>query len=227
MQNPWDCKWTVICNLLCVHVYSLCIIPTPRAKSETVWSILAVLSHQFIWICFSVLENARNRWKVFSWNWGVFYISNWTEFEVRTVDTPFWQCVVLEESEWDVNQHLSLLADCVFQILPTKGPSSYKSLCDYFLQCFNLNDEPRKIYKLIITAFNDQFLYIISTRADSDYVKLAIYNLDDMNHCCLLNIILSFINFHLHIKCKLHSFNGSSTICFKQRPKGRFYMAVM
>jgi hypothetical protein len=38
-----------------------------------------------------------------------------TQFIVRTVDMPLWQSVMLEESDWDVNQHLFLPVDCVFK----------------------------------------------------------------------------------------------------------------
>jgi hypothetical protein len=135
-----------------------------------------------------------------------------------------WQSVLLEESEWDVNQHLFLPADYEFKYCIQKKKVLVRTYAFLSFKCFNLNDDPREIYKLIITVINYQFLYIISTSADSDYVKPVIYNLDDMTHCHFLNITLSLINFHLHIKCKLHSFNGSSTICIKLSPKGRFYM---
>lgn len=130
---------------------------------------------------------------------------------------------MLEESEWDVNQHL--LADCVFKYCLQMKQVLIRAYVPISLKYLYLNDEPRKIYKLIITAFKDQFLYIISTSADSDYVKLAIPNHEDMKYCHFLN--RNFIKFHLHIKCKLQSFNGSSTICYKHRPKGTFYMADM
>lgn len=134
---------------------------------------------------------------------------------------------MLEESEWDVNQHLFLPVHYVFKYRLQKKEVLVRTYTSISFKCFTLDDEPRKIYKLLITVFHDQFLYIISISADSDYIKLAIYNLNDSNCCHSSNITLSFIHFHLHIRSKLHGFNSSWTICIKQWPKGRFYTADM